>query len=74
MKLQGKLLADLLLNEHAYLYVCGDGTRMARDVRAAVVEVLQMHGGLSADEAKERVEFWRSRQGKEATYVEDIWM
>jgi sulfite reductase alpha subunit-like flavoprotein len=74
MKLQGKLLADLLLNQHAYLYVCGDGTRMARDVRAAVVEVLQMHGGLSADEAKERVEFWRSRQGKEATYVEDIWM
>jgi len=73
MKLQGRMLAELLLNKGAYLYVCGDGTRMARDVREAVVELLQMHGGLSADEARQRVDYWRSRQGKEATYVEDIW-
>lgn len=35
----------------AHLYVCGDATRMARDVHAALVDVAVTHGGKSPDDA-----------------------
>lgn len=37
----------------AHLYVCGDATRMARDVHAALLELVARHGGKSADGANE---------------------
>ncbi|MFC5577428.1 assimilatory sulfite reductase (NADPH) flavoprotein subunit [Lysobacter niabensis] len=37
----------------AHLYVCGDATRMARDVRAALLDVITAHGGKSAEDAVE---------------------
>jgi len=37
----------------AHLYVCGDATRMARDVHAALVEIIATHGGKSADDASD---------------------
>lgn len=40
------------LEKGAHLYVCGDATRMARDVEAAVLEVIAHHGGKSSDEAQ----------------------
>ncbi|MEV1291930.1 sulfite reductase flavoprotein subunit alpha [Pseudonocardia sp. NPDC049635] len=39
------------LAEGAHLYVCGDASRMARDVDAALHEVVAEHGGLDADGA-----------------------
>lgn len=39
------------LERGAHLYVCGDATRMAVDVDAALREVVQVHGALSADDA-----------------------
>ncbi len=40
------------LEEGAHFYVCGDASRMAKDVDAALHEVIETHGGKSADEAK----------------------
>ncbi len=37
----------------AQLYVCGDATRMARDVHAALRDVIVRHGGKSAEDAGE---------------------
>ncbi|GAB3364340.1 assimilatory sulfite reductase (NADPH) flavoprotein subunit [Lysobacter rhizosphaerae] len=37
----------------AHLYVCGDATRMARDVHAALVEIIATHGGKSAEDASD---------------------
>jgi len=73
MQEHGAQIADLLLNQNAYLFVCGDGLRMASDVRTAISAILQKHGGLTLQQAEERIAHWRSRQGKEPTYIEDIW-
>jgi sulfite reductase (NADPH) flavoprotein alpha-component len=35
----------------AHLYVCGDAKRMAKDVEAAVVDIVATHGARSTDEA-----------------------
>jgi sulfite reductase (NADPH) flavoprotein alpha-component len=39
------------LAEGAHLYVCGDAKRMAKDVEAALVDIVAEHGVRSADEA-----------------------
>lgn len=41
------------LHEGAHFYVCGDATRMARDVDAALTRVAMIHGGLDEDAAAE---------------------
>lgn len=40
------------LEAGAHFYVCGDASRMAKDVDAALHTVIETHGGKSADEAK----------------------
>ncbi len=35
----------------AHLYVCGDATRMAKDVHAALLEIIATHGAKSAEDA-----------------------
>jgi sulfite reductase (NADPH) flavoprotein alpha-component len=44
------------LQDGASLYVCGDAVRMAKDVDATVHRVVERHGNLSAEAAKEYVQ------------------
>lgn len=41
------------LEDGAHFYVCGDATRMAKDVDDALTAIIRTHGGLSADAAHE---------------------
>jgi sulfite reductase (NADPH) flavoprotein alpha-component len=41
------------LERGAHVYVCGDATRMAGDVHAALLSVIERQGGLSAERAAE---------------------
>ena len=64
-----KLVADSILCKKAYVFVCGDGAKMAGGVHETLVRILQMHGGMSQDEASEMMRVL-SKRGR---YVRDIW-
>ena len=53
----------------AHLYVCGDASRMARDVDAALHQVIEKSGGKSPDEAKAYVAKLKS----EKRYQRDVY-
>ncbi|MEM6692481.1 MAG: sulfite reductase subunit alpha, partial [Planctomycetota bacterium] len=58
-----------LLQEGGYFFVCGDATRMAKDVDAALHSVIETHGGVSADAAVEYVNDLK----REKRYVRDVY-
>jgi sulfite reductase (NADPH) flavoprotein alpha-component len=41
------------LENGAHLYICGDGNRMAKDVHNALIQIVQTHGKLDAEQAEE---------------------
>ncbi|WP_337880046.1 assimilatory sulfite reductase (NADPH) flavoprotein subunit [Rheinheimera sp.] len=40
------------LQQGAYLYICGDGARMAKDVHQALLQIARQYGGLDAEQAE----------------------
>ena len=58
-----------LLEEDAHVFVCGDGAGMAKDVHAALVEIIATQGGVEAAEAEAQL----STMAKAGRYVRDIW-
>jgi len=57
------------LEDGAHFYVCGDANRMARDVDAALKDVIATHGGMSEERALEYV----SRLTREKRYARDVY-
>lgn len=57
------------LEEGAHFYVCGDASRMAKDVDAALHEAIRTHGGKSPEEAVAYV----SQLKQEKRYVRDVY-
>ena len=41
------------LQNGAHIYVCGDATRMARDVENTLLEIIRTEGNLSEDDAED---------------------
>jgi sulfite reductase (NADPH) flavoprotein alpha-component len=64
----GRTLFDWL-ESGAHLYVCGDATRMAKDVHAALLDVIAEHGGKSAEDASDYLNGLQS-QGR---YARDVY-
>ena len=50
------------LQDGAYFYVCGDAKRMARDVDAALHDIVAEHGGLSPEAAAAYVEALKAQK------------
>ncbi len=65
----GAELWKWLKDDGASFYVCGDASRMAKDVDATLHTIAQQHGGLSADEA---VEFFKTLK-REKRYCRDVY-
>ncbi|RAH29867.1 sulfite reductase subunit alpha [Pantoea agglomerans] len=57
------------LQEGAYFYVCGDASRMAKDVDNALYEVVRQFGGLSTERAADYVDQLK----KEKRYLRDVY-
>ncbi|MGC6464285.1 MAG: diflavin oxidoreductase [Akkermansiaceae bacterium] len=57
------------LNGGGYFYVCGDASRMAKDVDKALHTIAETHGGLSAEEA---VAYFKEMK-KEKRYARDVY-
>jgi len=53
----------------SYFYVCGDAARMAKDVDAALVSIVEKSGGKSPEDAKAYVEAMK----KEKRYRKDVY-
>jgi len=65
---RGREVFDWLENG-AHLYVCGDATRMAKDVHAALLDIIAAHGGKSAEDAADYLSDLQ-RQGR---YARDVY-
>ncbi len=57
------------LQEGAHFYVCGDESRMAKDVDLALHQIVEKEGGLSPEAAASYVEGLR----KEKRYKRDVY-
>lgn len=57
------------LQEGAYLYVCGDAQRMAKDVEEALHQIAMTHGQMSEEEAKAYIKQLR----KNKRYLRDVY-
>ncbi|MCG9650597.1 assimilatory sulfite reductase (NADPH) flavoprotein subunit [Vibrio brasiliensis] len=57
------------VQEGAYIYVCGDATRMAKDVHEALVIVVEQQGKMSRDDAEEFINDLR----KAKRYQRDVY-
>ncbi|MGJ3242342.1 MAG: assimilatory sulfite reductase (NADPH) flavoprotein subunit [Opitutales bacterium] len=57
------------LEDGAYFYVCGDASRMAKDVHEALINVVEEHGGKSRDDAEAYVKALQ----KERRYQRDVY-
>ena len=57
------------LQEGAHLYVCGDASRMAKDVDRALRDIACAHGGLSAEDGEDYIR----KLGADKRYVRDVY-
>ncbi|AIR87635.1 sulfite reductase subunit alpha [Pantoea rwandensis] len=57
------------LQEGAYFYVCGDASRMAKDVDSALYEVVRQFGGLSSERAAAYIDQLK----KDKRYLRDVY-
>jgi len=59
------------LQENAYVYVCGDAEKMARDVHAALKKIITTHSEWYASEAE--AETFLTELKQRQRYVLDVW-
>ncbi|MHC1478886.1 assimilatory sulfite reductase (NADPH) flavoprotein subunit [Frateuria aurantia] len=57
------------LQAGAYIYVCGDANRMARDVHEALIEIAREHGGWSDEAART----WIGELQQHGRYLRDVY-
>jgi sulfite reductase (NADPH) flavoprotein alpha-component len=57
------------LQDGAYIYVCGDASNMAKDVEAAVLTIVECHGGL----ARETAQDYLKSLTREKRYLRDVY-
>lgn len=67
---QAETVIRQLLKEGAYLFICGDASRMAKDVEEELKALLQSIGGLPSEAAAANK---LKQLEKEGRYLKDVW-
>lgn len=62
-------LCNLIVNKNAYIFVCGDGHDMAKDVHNSLVDILAKGSDMEPKEAESMLQ----DKTRNATYVKDVW-
>ena len=57
------------LDDGAHLYVCGDASRMAKDVHKTLIAIVAEHGGRTAEDA----EAWLNQLIQQGRYARDVY-
>ena len=57
------------LEQGGYFYVCGDATRMARDVDQALADVIAQHGKMNTEKATDYI----NNLKREKRYLRDVY-
>ncbi len=70
---QGALLARKILKEGAYVYICGDGNRMAKDVFETIKQALVEHGAAHSIKDAEQADIYLKEMRARQRYLLDIW-
>ena len=68
MRQSADRLCDLILSQKANVFVCGDGNAMAKDVQAAVVDILSEALG-----GTEQAQLYLETMKKDKRFLLDIW-
>lgn len=69
MKATGDSLYKLLFQQNGYVFLCGDGANMARDVHQCLIKIQVEYGGASEVAAKDKL----TEMTQAKTYVRDVW-
>ena len=64
-----KDISIMLLEQGGYVFICGDGNHMAKDVHTALCSALVEHSEMEEEEVEEYLETLKTRR----RYVLDIW-
>ncbi len=69
MKKDAATLGSLIVKDKAYVFVCGDGAGMAKDVHAALLAAVREGSGASEEEAAQVM----AEMVREKRYIRDVW-
>lgn len=64
-----KQVLDLMLNQDAVWFVCGDARKMATELRETIVQILEKYASMDNKQASEKILEW----SKAKRYLLDIW-
>lgn len=62
-------LHDLIVEKNAYIFICGDGHDMAKDVHNALVDIVAN----GDDNARKEADLMLQAKTRQGTYVKDVW-
>ena len=60
-------LHDMIVNKNAYIFICGDGHGMAKDVHNTLIDIIAASGD------RAHAEHVLTTKTQDATYVKDVW-
>jgi sulfite reductase alpha subunit-like flavoprotein len=69
MRQHSRRLRELIVDQDAFIFVCGDGHGMAKDVHGALVDIIRSGNDVDAKEADDML----AGMTREARYVKDVW-